>query len=1215
MTSPLVKPLFDLPTSIHRIGFVEVLSKAIETPKATADKYVVTPPIRESFDKSLRLVGTSLRDARSQATFLHGSFGSGKSHFMALLSLMLDGNEDVWRLPDLHPLRGKHDWVGGKKLLQLHFHMIGSESLEEAIFLRYIEHVRAHHPEATVPGLFADERLFADARKLLDELGDEAFFAKMNEGGAGNAAWGKFGGGATWDRARFDETVRSTDPEVREKLFSALVKTRFGSYAEESRQFTDLDSGLGIVSRHAKALGYDAVVLFLDELVLWLASRASDVSWFHNEVQKMVKLVESQDSHRDIPFVSFIARQRDLCEMVGEDYLGSEDKRVRDSLNWSGGRYETITLEDRNLPAIVKKRVLKRADDTTEAQLTEAFAKLKKGAGSSWQTMLGQLDAEAFQSLYPFSPALVEALVALSNSLQRERTAIKLLTEILVEHIEDLTLGQVVGVGDLYDVLAGGEDTADGVMKSRFESAKQMYTYRFLPVLQQAHKTDSPEACQRLRPDHPARLGCSNCPKTGCRTDNRLIKTLIIAALVPEVSALKDMTASKLVQLNHGTLRVPIPGTEVNIVAGKLGNWAAQIGQLHIGPGSDPTVRLQLEGVELGPILEQASHVDTQGARQRVLRDLLFAAMGVDAIQDWGKDHKHKDWRGTDRAGHIRFGNVRKMGPEQLRCPDEHDWRLIVDYPFDDAEFGPHHDLEVIERFRDDAPSWTLVWLPSFFSQSMNNMLGELVILEHILSSTQTTRGYVSTLSVENQSRAINDLQNLKTQKQSRVTMALEQCYGLAAVKEGDLDGARSVEKHLHVLTPGATVVPTLAANLFTALDNYVPALLEARYPRHPVFTKKLTARRVGDLVQRFGDIVDAQEKRIGADKGTVDELAGTLGVLGLVRTTETAVHLVEDRVLQHLENKRMQAADERPDVGTVRRWIDETGKMGLQPEALDLVVRCYARYTARTFVSGDRPEPPKAGKTIPDFIVLEKPDLPGEADWHAAIEKGGTMLGLKMRGRARHADSLKTFEAELASLVANAVTPCAELPRLLKQRLTELGLDEEVDRLATATSAEALVSGLQGKPGKAQAELLAAFDAETSERAVGRSVGAADKLAAVLRDDLVFGAFAQLRNRTGELEGAEETLEAVSSVLRQDELNQAAAERLRSLAVQAQQILNPPPAPGRVAFEAALSRTGKAAVLTRLQEAVDEVKRALEAEGDEVTMTGQIRITVPGKR
>jgi hypothetical protein len=438
------------------------------------------------------------------------------------------------------------------------------------------------------------------------------------------------------------------------------VKTRFRSYAEESRQFVDLDSGLGTIGRHAKSLGYDGVVLFLDELVLWLASRASDVSWFHNEVQKMVKLVEAQDARREIPFMSFIARQRDLAEMVGESYMGLENKLVRDSLQWSEGRYETVTLEDRNLPAIVERRVLKPKDDAARQALDGAFEKLKKSAGDpAWRTMLGALDASDFRKLYPFSPALVDALVALSNALQRERTAIKLLTELLVEHVEELKVGEVVAVGDLYDVLAGGEATADGVMRARFESAKHVYTYRFLPLLQKQHNTDTADRCQRLRPDHPARLGCSNCPVTACRNDNRLVKTLIIAALVPEVPALKDMTASKLVQLNHGSLRVPIPGTEANLVVRKLKDWVSSgIGQLHVGQQSDPTVRLQLEGVELGPIIEQARQHDSAGARQRVLRDLLFEAMGVETIADWGKDHKYKDWRGTDRLGHIRFGST-----------------------------------------------------------------------------------------------------------------------------------------------------------------------------------------------------------------------------------------------------------------------------------------------------------------------------------------------------------------------------------------------------------------------------------------------------------------------------------------------------------------------------------------------------------------------------
>ena len=52
-----------------------------------------------------------------------------------------------------------------------------------------------------------------------------------------------------------------------------------------------LDDGLSIMSRHAKALGYDAVILFLDELILWLASRAADVSFVSSEGTKLVKLV------------------------------------------------------------------------------------------------------------------------------------------------------------------------------------------------------------------------------------------------------------------------------------------------------------------------------------------------------------------------------------------------------------------------------------------------------------------------------------------------------------------------------------------------------------------------------------------------------------------------------------------------------------------------------------------------------------------------------------------------------------------------------------------------------------------------------------------------------------------------------------------------------------------------------------------------------------
>src|SRR5690606_7844265 len=126
------------------------------------------------------------------------------------------------------------------------------------------------------------------------------------------------------------------------------------------------------------------------------------------------------------------------------------------------------------------------------------------------------------------------------------------------------------------------------------------------------------------------------------------------------------------------------------------------------------------------------------------LRDLLFEAMGIDKITESGRE-VDVDWRCTKRVGHIQFGNVRVMTPEQLRCREEHDWRLVVDYPFDAPGHGPHEDEAVVDAFIEKQPgSWTLVWLPSFFSKQMNDLLGELTVLEHILESNTQLRQYVS---------------------------------------------------------------------------------------------------------------------------------------------------------------------------------------------------------------------------------------------------------------------------------------------------------------------------------------------------------------------------------------------------------------------------------------------------------------------------------------
>ena len=63
----------------------------VEDPKTTASTYVVTPALVDAFNRALPIVGAALRDRQSEVAYLLGSFGSGKSHFMVLRSLLLAG--------------------------------------------------------------------------------------------------------------------------------------------------------------------------------------------------------------------------------------------------------------------------------------------------------------------------------------------------------------------------------------------------------------------------------------------------------------------------------------------------------------------------------------------------------------------------------------------------------------------------------------------------------------------------------------------------------------------------------------------------------------------------------------------------------------------------------------------------------------------------------------------------------------------------------------------------------------------------------------------------------------------------------------------------------------------------------------------------------------------------------------------------------------------
>ena len=188
VTTPL-RDLIEIPERVFKGDFVLRLGEGVEDEHAaqTVDQYVVTPQLARCFDEALGLIGAALEANSSKAAYLHGSFGSGKSHFMAVLHLLLRHDPRARSLPGLAEVVARHDAaLAGKRFLLPTYHLLDARTLEDAVLGGYVRHVAAIEPEAPVPAVYASRAVFGTVGRTRELLGDDQFFAALNKGKGGD---------------------------------------------------------------------------------------------------------------------------------------------------------------------------------------------------------------------------------------------------------------------------------------------------------------------------------------------------------------------------------------------------------------------------------------------------------------------------------------------------------------------------------------------------------------------------------------------------------------------------------------------------------------------------------------------------------------------------------------------------------------------------------------------------------------------------------------------------------------------------------------------------------------------------------------------------------------------------------------------------------------------------------------------------------------------
>ena len=400
---------------------------------------------------------------------------------------------------------------------------------------------------------------------------------------------------------------------------------------------------------------------------------------------------------------------------------------------------------------------------------------------------------------------------------------------LLVKKRGELRLGNLIPVGDLWDEIATGDQPFSEGMRIQFDNAKKLWNQKLQPLLEQEHRVTWLE----LQDGHAEAQ-----VKRRFENDLRFLKTLLLAALVPEVPALRALTAPRLAALNHGSVISPVAGGEGGIVLQKLWSWATRVGEIRVSEDQVPTVSLQITGVDIEPILANAAQADNDGTRRSKLQRVLFDTLGIATdntlLSAQAFSAYEHFWRGTRREVDLYFEVVRELSYDRLRgrggAPV-----LVLGMPFDPKGRPPADHLTHARNFNDENASGGVVWQPSHLSDRAMKDLGTLVRIDFLLAGAgERLVEAARHLSASDREQARAVLRSQQSALHQRIRACLEAAYGIRPDNDGCIGTAAEAEERLVSLEGTFRPQMPVGADMKSAVSALLDRLFEHRYPPTP---------------------------------------------------------------------------------------------------------------------------------------------------------------------------------------------------------------------------------------------------------------------------------------------------------------------------------------------------------------------------------------------
>ncbi|WP_437960326.1 DUF6079 family protein [Sorangium sp. So ce119] len=1044
-----VSQVFDLPRreDITALGFVVRLSDDDEdaTFRRLVDDYVVTPTVAQELPVILKSMRHTYKARGDLGRFVHGSFGSGKSHFLTYLGLLLEDRDVAWSKADpaVRALADEHrGWLGEARLLVVRLHMLTAASGHETGFDRAIYEAvnEALRRRGKAPFEFLHvDGVLAEARREAELYGAQ-FWKRLEEGGV------------VGSRAEFD-AMASGSADDREAVARAYLawKGRDAASAGVDPRWGD---GLRRLAEHVKALGYGGLVLLVDEFLLWLREKSGPD--FERAINQLNVIVDHADGARAVPLFVFVARQRNIEEFFPDMV---EERQLHEHLGHHAKRFEVTNLEDVELRHVCRGRVLRRRPEHA-GDVQRVVDALARDHEKVLPAILHGAEIGYLRDVYPFHPALIEMLIDVSSLMQRDRTALRLLYELLLLHHPELPLGKLLPVGCAFDAIFPPAGVEGSKRVEDLRAIHRTYYQRFRPAM------------DRMLRD--AKAAGSDFDEKRKGELDAMVKTALLAEVSPRLRG-SSMNVERLVRLNDAEVTGETDRSKFNRVYQDLLELSRIASDLQLsGTGKSATVSVVLQNVNFSEMLGRARD-RVAGQKLPLLTafyKVLLPAFGLKREQVPGEIEIK--WRETRRRGSIDVTNVRTLANAEFKVAAGQEFRILIDYPWDDPGYSVDDDVARVADVRKrDGTCLTLCWLPRHLTPTELGFLQDIAALDELLGPAQDE--LLRDLAPHERSMVIDQAQNQSQNLRNSLTQKLGEVYrdhGQIVAMIGGVEAR----------VPGGELESILKEKL-------AQMLLDRQYPYHPSFTLEPRPERLRllcDWLSRAAEKPD-QTEAFSDDEARV--LQG-LGVpLELVQPGQTRASLRLDT--RYIKTVRDAVKDGSAMWDTIDRRLQET--YALQPAVRNMFLLFLCRLESFRTVnaaSGEPVEVPLDSKPHTTVKLLRAP-LIDLASWSRAREVGPQVLKAQAPSGARTLSEQDRYVALLCELGSQKRSDLEGV----HERLVKLGAGDG-RRVADLKIAIARLAPLARKPTDSCAtlrEFLAAWpdDAGDSIRLVVTKIAA----------------------------------------------------------------------------------------------------------------------------